>query len=112
VKNNGAAPIGLKALRRSARSSVFGLLTASMLLLPAGKALALAVGDSVYNPGTGNFETVVQIPSPPNGWVVTAVSSGGTTTFNAVIVTAPAVNSTFVSGGKTYKVLSYTRPRP
>ncbi len=85
------------------------MLTASILLLPVGSAFALAVGDQVYNPGTGNLETIVQIPSPPNGWVVTSVSSGGTTTFNAVIVTPPAVNSTFVSGGKTYKVLSYTK---
>ncbi|KAA3448911.1 hypothetical protein C7I87_18900 [Mesorhizobium sp. SARCC-RB16n] len=80
-----------------------------MLLLTMGSALALAVGDQVYNPGTGNLETIVQIPSPPNGWVVTAVSSGGGTTFNAVIVTPPAVGTTYVSGGKTYKVLSYTK---
>jgi len=112
MKTIGVHAIGLKALRRSARSSVFGLLTASILLMPVGRALALAVGDQVYNPGTGNLETIVQIPSPPNGWVVTAVSSGGTTTFNAVIVTPPDVDSTFVSGGKTYKVLSYTYTTP
>ncbi|WP_155765372.1 hypothetical protein [Mesorhizobium erdmanii] len=76
--------------------------------MTVGSAFALAVGDQVYNPGTGNLETIVQIPSPPNGWVVTAVSSGGTTTFNAVIVTPPNVGTTYVSGGKTYKVLSYT----
>ncbi|TPN86481.1 hypothetical protein FJ987_06310 [Mesorhizobium sp. CU2] len=105
----GVPAIGLKALRRSARSSVFAMLTGTILLLPVGSALAaVKVGDSIYNPGTGNFETVVQIPSPPNGWVVTAVSSGSGTTFNAVIVSPPAVNSTFVSGGTTYKVLSYT----
>ncbi|WP_217570755.1 hypothetical protein [Mesorhizobium sp. GbtcB19] len=108
MKAIGVPAIGLSALRRSARSSVFAILTGSMLLLPIGSALAVAVGDTVYNPGTQQFETVFQIPSPPNGWVVTKVTSGSTTTYNAVIVSPPAVNSTFVSGGKTYKVLSYT----
>ena len=105
MKNVGVSGIGLKALRRSARSSVFGLLTGSALLLPIGSALA----DTVYNPGTQQFETVFQVPSPPNGWVVTKVTSGGTTTYNAVIVDPPAINTTYVSGGKTYKVLSYTK---
>ncbi|MBN9274361.1 MAG: hypothetical protein J0J15_29740, partial [Mesorhizobium sp.] len=42
-------------------------------------------------------------------WVVTKVTSGGTTTYNAVIADPPAINTTYVSGGKTYKVLSYTK---
>ncbi|UDL89223.1 hypothetical protein LGH82_29830 [Mesorhizobium sp. PAMC28654] len=107
MKNISVPVIGLKALRRSARSSVFGLLTASILLLPVGRAFALAVGDQVYNPKSDSFETIVQIPSPPNGWVVTSVIVDGKTTFNAFIVTPPDVGTTYVSGGTTYKVLSY-----
>ncbi|TPJ50836.1 hypothetical protein FJ471_29675, partial [Mesorhizobium sp. B2-7-1] len=82
-----------------------------MLLLPMGSAFAVAVNDLVYNTGTQQFEKVVQIPSPSNGWVVTqgAPDQDGKPTFNAVIVSPPAVGSSYVSGGITYTVASYTK---
>ncbi len=67
-------------------------------LCVASPAAAVEVGDSVTNPATGALETVVAILG--DGVVLTNAN-------NSIVLTPPAIGSTFEDGGVTYTVESY-----
>jgi len=76
-----------------------------LLLAPEAALAAVVVGSQVHNPDTNALETVVK--DLGSGWALTSVTVGSVTEYNAILVDPPALNSTYVSAGVTYKVDSY-----
>ena len=78
-----------------------------LLLTPPAARAAVVVGSQIHNPDTNALETVVK--DLGSGWALTSVTVGSVVHYNAILVDAPAaVGGTYVSGGITYKVISYT----
>ncbi|MBW8882291.1 MAG: hypothetical protein JF615_12965, partial [Asticcacaulis sp.] len=86
-------------------TAVAAVAASLLLFAPEVTLAAVVVGSQVHNPDTDALETVVK--DLGSGWALTSITVGSVTEYNAILVDPPALNSTYVSGGITYKVDSY-----